>query len=48
MAPELGGTPIENLVQNQETSSAMNGVPRIPPLMLYELTQRYNGHKRYK
>jgi hypothetical protein len=39
---------LENLVQNQETNLAMNGVPHISPLMLYELLQRYNGHKRYK
>src|SRR5260370_10980275 len=31
------------LVQNQETFSAISSVPRTSPLMLYELTQRYNG-----
>ena len=35
-------------LKNQETFSAMRGVPRISPLMLHELTQRYNRHKRYK
>ncbi len=32
-------------LKNQETSSAMRSVPRISPLMLHELTQRYKRHK---
>ena len=33
------------LVQNQGPFSAMSGDPRLSPLMLYEFTQRHNGHK---
>ena len=36
-------TPAE--LKNQEIFSAMRSVPRISPLMLHELTQRYKRHK---
>jgi len=32
-------------LKNQETFSAMRSIPRLSPLMLHELTQRYNRYK---